>query len=234
MAGAARFRGWLHQRTRVVASNHRQATCAEAAHLGCACAQAGQRGACIYIPIPMVHSPAHKNAWHGRSQHACPSARARMFAGVCRACYGVLRFVMESGAKGCEVIVSGKLRAARAKSMKFKDGYMVSSGQPARVFIDAAVRHVLLRQGVLGIKVGGAGGGGCQGVLGIKVGGGCHASGFARQRWGRAAALPLSSTPRRHPCIHHACMQAGLLLAAPHTSCRCPWPVPTHSPAPRP
>ncbi len=61
---------------------------------------------------------------------------------------------MESGAKGCEVIVSGKLRAARAKSMKFKDGYMVSSGHPAKVYIDAAVRHVLLRQGVLGIKVG--------------------------------------------------------------------------------
>ena len=27
-----------------------------------------------------------------------------------RACYGVLRFIMESGAKGCEVVVSGKLR----------------------------------------------------------------------------------------------------------------------------
>lgn len=38
------------------------------------------------------------------------------------ACYGVLRFIMESGAKGCEVVVSGKLRAARAKSMKFTDG----------------------------------------------------------------------------------------------------------------
>ncbi|XP_056857416.1 40S ribosomal protein S3-2-like [Raphanus sativus] len=63
-----------------------------------------------------------------------------------RACYGVLRFVMESGAKGCEVIVSGKLRAARAKSMKFKDGYMVSSGQPTKDYIDSAVRHVLLRQ----------------------------------------------------------------------------------------
>ena len=70
-----------------------------------------------------------------------------------RACYGVVRFVMESGAKGCEVIVSGKLRAQRAKSMKFKDGYMVSSGNPTRVYIDGAVRHVLLRQGVLGIKV---------------------------------------------------------------------------------
>eukprot|EP00955_Chlamydomonas_euryale_P045587 353183-Chlamydomonas_euryale.AAC.10 len=71
----------------------------------------------------------------------------------CSAAYGVLRFVMESGAKGCEVIISGKLRAARAKSMKFKDGYMVSSGQPANMYIDAAVRHVLLRQGTLGLKV---------------------------------------------------------------------------------
>jgi len=33
---------------------------------------------------------------------------------------------MESGAKGCEVVVSGKLRAARAKSMKFADGFMVN------------------------------------------------------------------------------------------------------------
>ncbi|KAK6151998.1 hypothetical protein DH2020_014633 [Rehmannia glutinosa] len=72
---------------------------------------------------------------------------------IFQACYGVLRFVMESGAKGCEVIVSGKLRAQRAKSMKFKDGYMISSGQPVKEYIDSAVRHVLLRQGVLGIKV---------------------------------------------------------------------------------
>ena len=39
---------------------------------------------------------------------------------------------MESGAKGCEVIVSGKLRAARAKAMKFKDGYMLASGERGR------------------------------------------------------------------------------------------------------
>jgi len=71
---------------------------------------------------------------------------------------------MESGAKGCEVIVSGKLRAQRAKSMKFKDGYMVSSGNPCRMYLDTAVRHVLLRQGVLGIKVG-CGGGGLWGVF---------------------------------------------------------------------
>eukprot|EP00879_Flechtneria_rotunda_P032133 GHRR01035290.1.p1 GENE.GHRR01035290.1~~GHRR01035290.1.p1 ORF type:complete len:189 (-),score=69.09 GHRR01035290.1:205-771(-) len=83
------------------------------------------------------------------------SLRYKLLGGLAvrRACYGVLRFVMESGAKGCEVIVSGKLRAQRAKSMKFKDGYMVSSGDPTRVYLDTAVRHVLLRQGVLGIKV---------------------------------------------------------------------------------
>lgn len=60
---------------------------------------------------------------------------------------------MESNAKGCEVIVSGKIRAARAKSMKFTDGFMIHSGQPAVDFVDSAVRHVLLKQGVLGIKV---------------------------------------------------------------------------------
>lgn len=54
--------------------------------------------------------------------------------------------MFHSGAKGCEVIVSGKLRAQRAKSMKFKDGYMVSSGNPVREYIDSATRHVLLRQ----------------------------------------------------------------------------------------
>lgn len=36
---------------------------------------------------------------------------------------------------------------------KHQDGFMIHSGQPAKDFIDSATRHVLLRQGVLGIKV---------------------------------------------------------------------------------
>ena len=67
-----------------------------------------------------------------------------------RACYGVLRFIMESGAKGCEVVVSGKLRGQRAKSMKFVDGLMIHSGDPVNYYVDTAVRHVLLRQGESG------------------------------------------------------------------------------------
>ena len=55
---------------------------------------------------------------------------------------------MESGAKGCEVVVSGKLRGQRAKSMKFTDGIMIHSGDPINDYVDRAVRHVLLRQGL--------------------------------------------------------------------------------------
>lgn len=61
---------------------------------------------------------------------------------------------MESGAKGCEVVVSGKLRGQRAKSMKFVDGLMIHSGDPINDYVDTAVRHVLLRQGnITHIKV---------------------------------------------------------------------------------
>ncbi|ANB11746.1 ribosomal 40S subunit protein S3 [Sugiyamaella lignohabitans] len=85
----------------------------------------------------------------------CESLRYKLLNGLAirRAAYGVVRYVMESGAKGVEVVISGKLRAARAKAMKFQDGFMIHSGQPVVDFIDTATRHVLLRQGVLGIKV---------------------------------------------------------------------------------
>jgi len=89
------------------------------------------------------------------AQAQAESLRYKLLAGLAvrRACYGVLRFVMENGAKGCEVRVSGKLRAQRAKTMKFADGYMLSSGQPKKIFVDEAVRHVELKSGVLGVKV---------------------------------------------------------------------------------
>ena len=67
---------------------------------------------------------------------------------IVRACYGVLRFIMESGAKGCEIVVSGKLRGQRAKSMKFVDGLMIHTGQPGVDYVDTAIRHVYLRQGL--------------------------------------------------------------------------------------
>jgi len=83
------------------------------------------------------------------------SLRYKLLGGLAvrRACYGVVRFIMENGATGVEVIISGKLRAQRAKAMKFKQGWLISTGEPKRYYIDEAVRHVLMRQGVLGVKV---------------------------------------------------------------------------------
>ena len=103
------------------------------------------------FPEGSVELYAEKIANRGLSAIAqAESLRYKLLGGLAvrRACYGVLRFIMESGAKGCEVIVSGKLRAARAKSMKFVDGFMVHSGQPTKDYVDRAVRHVLLRQGM--------------------------------------------------------------------------------------
>jgi len=85
----------------------------------------------------------------------CESLRYKLLGGLAvrRACYGVLRYIMEAGAKGAEVVVSGKLRGQRAKAMKFKDGYMISSGNPVREYIVSCTRHALLRQGTIGMRV---------------------------------------------------------------------------------
>merc|ERR1711924_52223 len=40
-----------------------------------------------------------------------------------------------------------------AKVMKFRDGYLISTGEPKKHYIQEATRHVLMRQGVLGVKV---------------------------------------------------------------------------------
>jgi len=72
---------------------------------------------------------------------------------VRRAAYSVVKFIMDKGAQGCEVVVSGKLRGQRAKAMKFRDGLMIHSGDIASYYVEKAVKHVHLRQGVIGIKV---------------------------------------------------------------------------------
>merc|ERR1712110_310505 len=54
---------------------------------------------------------------------------------------------------GCEVIIACKVRGQRAKTQKYTMGYQISTGQPKHDFIDKAIRHVELRQGMIGIKV---------------------------------------------------------------------------------
>jgi len=108
------------------------------------------------FPDGSVELYAEKVQFRGLcAQTQAESLKYKLLEGLAvrRACYSVLHFVMDNGAKGCEVIVSGKLRAQRAKAMKFKEGYMLKSGHAVNEYVDKAVRHVLMRQGVLGVKV---------------------------------------------------------------------------------
>ena len=66
----------------------------------------------------------------------------------------IIRGVMRiAGVKGCEVVVSGKLRQQRAKTVKYKQGYLISTGNPKKEFLDVAIRHVFFKMGIMGIKV---------------------------------------------------------------------------------
>merc|ERR1712129_106365 len=71
------------------------------------------------------------------AQAQAESLKFKLLGGLAvrRACYGVVRFVMEAEAKGVECVVAGKIRGARAKSMKFVDGYMIKSGDPKRQYV---------------------------------------------------------------------------------------------------
>ncbi len=70
-----------------------------------------------------------------------------------RAGYIALRRVMNAGAVGCEIIISGKLTTERARYEKLKAGKVYKSGEQSLQLVDRAVAHVLLKPGVYGIEV---------------------------------------------------------------------------------
>jgi len=95
---------------------------------------------------------------HNRALSAIAQAESLKFKllgglAVRRACYGVMRYIMENGAKGCELVISGKMGQQRAKAMKFRSGYMIKSGDAVNHYVDHATRHINLKQGVMGISV---------------------------------------------------------------------------------
>jgi len=70
-----------------------------------------------------------------------------------RAGFWALQQVMEAGALGGEIIISGKLRTERARFEKFREGYLPKSGEPALKYLHKAELHVQLKPGIFGVKV---------------------------------------------------------------------------------
>lgn len=66
--------------------------------------------------------------------------------------YKMLTQIMNAGALGAEIVLSGKLPAERAKSWRFSQGYLKKTGDPAKV-VDRAMSQAITLPGVVGIKV---------------------------------------------------------------------------------
>jgi len=66
--------------------------------------------------------------------------------------YRTLQRIMDAGALGAEIRLSGKLPGSRAKSWRFAQGYLKKTGDPAKV-VDTAQARAETRPGTVGIKV---------------------------------------------------------------------------------
>jgi small subunit ribosomal protein S3 len=70
-----------------------------------------------------------------------------------RAGHSTVRRIMEAGAKGCQVIIAGKLTGARHRTEKFTEGHVKYCGETARQVMDKGYAVAKLKPGVLGVKV---------------------------------------------------------------------------------
>jgi small subunit ribosomal protein S3 len=71
-----------------------------------------------------------------------------------RAGHSTVRRIMNSGAKGCQVVIAGKLTGARHRTEKFTEGHIKYCGETANEVMDRGFAVAKLKAGVLGVKVG--------------------------------------------------------------------------------
>jgi small subunit ribosomal protein S3 len=77
--------------------------------------------------------------------------------------YGTMRFkgvghkamadVLSAGARGVEILISGKIPSARARTWRFYQGYLKKCGNAALTLVDVAYAQAKLKSGIVGIKV---------------------------------------------------------------------------------
>ena len=70
-----------------------------------------------------------------------------------RAAFIALRRIMEAGAAGAEIVISGKLTSERARYEKYRAGKIYKAGDMVNYVVDRAVAYALLKPGVYGIEV---------------------------------------------------------------------------------
>ena len=67
--------------------------------------------------------------------------------------YKNLQRILDAGAIGAEIVISGKVPSSRATSWKFTGGYLPQSGYVADYFVEKAKKQILLPPGIVGVSV---------------------------------------------------------------------------------
>ncbi len=70
-----------------------------------------------------------------------------------RAGHSTVRRIMQAGAKGCQVTLSGKLTGQRHRTEKFKEGHIKYCGEPALQWMDLGFATAKKKLGTIGVKV---------------------------------------------------------------------------------
>jgi small subunit ribosomal protein S3 len=70
-----------------------------------------------------------------------------------RAGHSTVRRIMDAGARGCQVVISGKLTGQRHRTEKFKEGHIKHCGDPKNKFMRKGFAVATLKLGIIGVKV---------------------------------------------------------------------------------
>jgi len=70
-----------------------------------------------------------------------------------RAGHSTVRRIMEAGAKGCLVVIAGKLTGQRHRRAKVKDGHIKYCGEPRNTWMRKGFAIAKLKPGVIGVTV---------------------------------------------------------------------------------
>jgi small subunit ribosomal protein S3 len=70
-----------------------------------------------------------------------------------KAGHNTMRAIMNAGALGCEIVISGKLTGARSRVEKMVSGYIKHAGKPAEDIVDDGFAVAVKKLGTLGCRV---------------------------------------------------------------------------------
>lgn len=73
--------------------------------------------------------------------------------GVRRVGQSMVRTIIGAGARGVEIIISGRIAGERSRSSRFYEGYLSKAGEPVKSLVSHGQAVAKLKAGIVGVKV---------------------------------------------------------------------------------